>query len=197
MRRGIRVSTKTILRPGNDPMTTRSHNRFEPKAAAAFTILELLVVITIIGILAAVGLPAIRGMTKSNSLVAADRQLLDDLGYARLRAIADHTTVFVVFVPPSVTTIMRSAAHRSYGGLCAQQSLQPSVHHLCPRFHAFGWGPTGPINTALPDRLADAAQRCLYCHQQIFRCDGCGSHAAVCRPLYQQLCQCHSHFPRK
>jgi prepilin-type N-terminal cleavage/methylation domain-containing protein len=68
----------------------------------AFTILELLVVITIIGILAAVGLPAIRGMTKSNSLVAADRQLLDDIGYARLRAIADHTTVFVVFVPPSI-----------------------------------------------------------------------------------------------
>src|SRR5580698_3309947 len=86
-------------------MTTPSHNRFEPKAAAAFTILELLVVITIIGILAAAGLPAIRGMTKSNALVAADRQLLDDLGYARLRAIADHTTVFVVFVPTNVASL--------------------------------------------------------------------------------------------
>lgn len=86
-------------------MSARPHNRFEQKAAAAFTILELLVVITIIGILAAAGLPAIRGMTKSNALVAADRQLLDDLGYARLRAIADHTTVFVVFVAPNVTSI--------------------------------------------------------------------------------------------
>ncbi|HZQ47489.1 MAG TPA: prepilin-type N-terminal cleavage/methylation domain-containing protein [Verrucomicrobiae bacterium] len=103
-------------------MSARPHNRFEPVAAApkafgaaaavrsignrtAFTILELLVVITIIGILAAIGLPAIRGMTKSNALVAADRQLLDDLGYARLRAIADHTTVFVVFVPTNIADV--------------------------------------------------------------------------------------------
>lgn len=86
-------------------MSVRPHNRLEQKAATAFTILELLVVITIIGILAAAALPAIRGMTKSNALVAADRQLLDDLGYARLRAIADHTTVFVVFVPPTVTSV--------------------------------------------------------------------------------------------
>ena len=86
-------------------MSACPYNRFEQKAAKAFTLLELLVVITIIGILAAVGLPAIRGMTKSNALVAADRQLLDDLGYARLRAIADHTTVYVVFVPPNVMDI--------------------------------------------------------------------------------------------
>ena len=65
---------------------------------AAFTLMELLVVIAIIGILATVGLPAIKGMTKSNAIIAANRQLLDDLGYARLRAIADHTTVYVVFV---------------------------------------------------------------------------------------------------
>jgi type II secretory pathway pseudopilin PulG len=61
-----------------------------------------LVVIVIIGILATISLPAIKGMTKSNSTMAANRQLLDDLGYARQRAIADHTTVFVVFVPPNV-----------------------------------------------------------------------------------------------
>ena len=70
---------------------------------AAFTIIELLVVISIIALLAAMGLPAIRGMTKSNSVIAADRQLLDDLAYARLRAISDHTTVFMVFIPPTIT----------------------------------------------------------------------------------------------
>ena len=45
---------------------------------AAFTLIELLVVIVIIGLLATIGLPAIRGMTKSNAIAGANRQLLDD-----------------------------------------------------------------------------------------------------------------------
>jgi type II secretory pathway pseudopilin PulG len=63
----------------------------------------MLVVIAIIGILAAAGLPAIKGMSKSNSMAAANRQLLDDLAYARSSAMANHTTVYVVFVPPYIT----------------------------------------------------------------------------------------------
>jgi prepilin-type N-terminal cleavage/methylation domain-containing protein len=90
---------------------------------AGFTILELLVVITIIGILAAAGLPAIRGMTKSNALVAADRQLLDDLGYARLRAIADHTTVFVVFVPTNVASLSISPSGNATNDAAANTVL--------------------------------------------------------------------------
>ena len=70
--------------------------------AAAFTLLELLVVIVIMGLLAAVGLPAIRGMNKSNGITAANRQFLDDINYARQRAIADHTSVYVVFIPPTI-----------------------------------------------------------------------------------------------
>jgi hypothetical protein len=38
-------------------------------------------------------------MFKPNPLAAASRQLLDDLSYARHRALADHTTVYVVFMP--------------------------------------------------------------------------------------------------
>src|SRR5579862_6929217 len=69
----------------------------------AFTLLELLVVIAIMALLAAIGLPAIRGMTKSNAIAAADRQLLDDLAYARQLALAGHTTVYVIFVPGNIT----------------------------------------------------------------------------------------------
>jgi prepilin-type N-terminal cleavage/methylation domain-containing protein len=71
---------------------------------SAFSLLELMVVIAIIGLLAAIGLPAIRGMTKSNAMIAANRQLLDDISFARRRAISDHTTVYMIFVPPYVVT---------------------------------------------------------------------------------------------
>lgn len=85
---------------------SRVTDRFRSEATTAFTIIELMVVIAIIGVLAAITLPAIRGMTKSNAMIAANRQLLDDIAYARQRAIADHTTVYMVFVPPNVINLV-------------------------------------------------------------------------------------------
>jgi type II secretory pathway pseudopilin PulG len=66
-------------------------------------LIELLVVITIMGILAGIAIPAFRGFGKSNAMAAANRQLLDDIAGARSRAMAKHTTVYIVFVPPWVT----------------------------------------------------------------------------------------------
>ena len=75
-----------------------------PSLLSAFTLIELMVVISIIALLAAAGVPAIRGMTKSNALIASNRQFQQDLAYARQVAIAEHTSVFVVFVPPGLAT---------------------------------------------------------------------------------------------
>jgi prepilin-type N-terminal cleavage/methylation domain-containing protein len=73
---------------------------------AAFTLVELLIVVAIIGILASVGLPALKGFNKSNAITAADRQMLDDIANARQLAIANHTDVYMLFMFPTNSTFI-------------------------------------------------------------------------------------------
>ncbi len=63
----------------------------------AFTLLELLTVIAIIGILASIILPTIHGFRPNPAAVAAS-QLLGDVGRARQLAISQRTTVYMVFL---------------------------------------------------------------------------------------------------
>jgi prepilin-type N-terminal cleavage/methylation domain-containing protein len=71
-----------------------------------FSLVEMLVVIVILGILAALSVPAIKNLGKSNVQVSASRQLLDDLARARQLAISQRTTVYMVFVPANFWTGM-------------------------------------------------------------------------------------------
>jgi len=64
----------------------------------AFTLIELLTVIAIIGVLAALLAPVLKNFSKPDVTVAATRQMLDDVGRARQLAISERSTVFMVFV---------------------------------------------------------------------------------------------------
>lgn len=65
----------------------------------AFTLIELLVVISILGILAALAVPALKSIGKADAAISASRQMLDAVGRARQLAVANHTTVYMIFVP--------------------------------------------------------------------------------------------------
>src|SRR5436309_7931226 len=83
-----------------DPSTPNA-SQLRPQSAA-FTLIELLVVMAIIGLLTTIGLPALKGFGKGTGMAGAQRQMLQDLGLARLSAINGRTTVYVVFVPTNV-----------------------------------------------------------------------------------------------
>ena len=71
---------------------------------SAFTLVELLVVISILGILAFLTMPALKNFAKSDATISASRQLLDGVARARQFAISQRTTVYMVFVPMNFWT---------------------------------------------------------------------------------------------
>jgi prepilin-type N-terminal cleavage/methylation domain-containing protein len=73
---------------------------------AAFSLIELLVVLAIMGILAGLALPRLKTMNQSGGMAAASQQLLDDVGLARRMAIQNRTTVLMVFLPPQDATTL-------------------------------------------------------------------------------------------
>lgn len=79
---------------------------------SAFTLVEMLTVIVIIGIILSIGIPGMRGITSANKMAAANRQLLDDISSARLRAINSRSSVFMVFVPPEIHTVSLNLYNR-------------------------------------------------------------------------------------
>jgi prepilin-type N-terminal cleavage/methylation domain-containing protein len=69
---------------------------------AAFTLIEMLVVIAIIAVLVGIALPNLKGLREGSEIDTASRQLIQDLSLARARAINGRSTVAVVFIPWSI-----------------------------------------------------------------------------------------------
>ena len=80
------------------PLTPFSLNPLTPRyCVAAFTLVELLAVIGIMGLLAAVGVPALKGLTGSGGRKQALSQLMGALEIARNTAISTGTNAAVIF----------------------------------------------------------------------------------------------------
>jgi prepilin-type N-terminal cleavage/methylation domain-containing protein len=91
-----------------------------------FTLVELLVVISVMGLIAALSVPALKNLGKSNMQASATRQLLDDIAHARQYAIGRHTTVYMVFVPTNFFYLKDSNNNMVKDDL-ANPALFPSV----------------------------------------------------------------------
>jgi prepilin-type N-terminal cleavage/methylation domain-containing protein len=92
----------SLQQPASPPPGIGRAGRGASRSGRAFTLLEMLVVVAIIGMLAAVSVPAIRALTQTNTLAAGHRQLLDDLAYARQLAVSGRRVVYLVLAPPTL-----------------------------------------------------------------------------------------------
>ena len=97
------------------------------KTGAAFTLIELILVISIIAALMVISIPAIKGISQSHTVQSASQQLIDDLALARQYAMNNRSVVHVVFAPPEMTTWTYNAspdlAKRLMAGIYSSYAL--------------------------------------------------------------------------
>ena len=111
----------------SDPRTVAAYTSYAGHAsrithrAPAFSLIELLVVISILGLLAGIAVPALKDLGKSNIQISAARQMLDDVGRARQLAMSQRTTVYMVFVSTNFWLVNNTYPNAWFNNLTAKQ----------------------------------------------------------------------------
>jgi type IV fimbrial biogenesis protein FimT len=89
-----------------------------------FTMIELMAVILILGVLIAVGMPAMRRITQATGLQGASRQVSSTLSLARQLAITQRTNVRVVFPNSATVSANPVASNNTYTAYSVMASNQ-------------------------------------------------------------------------
>ena len=140
--------TASFARGKRSPGTPFHYSNFKiQNLRRAFTVLEMLVVITIIGFLAALALPHLPGMTKANAMTTALQQLLSDTALARQLALSHRTTVYMVFVPPIPPNRRASGQRRNQ----LHERAFASIWRLRPAQYAQRGRPARPEQSPILD----------------------------------------------
>jgi prepilin-type N-terminal cleavage/methylation domain-containing protein len=113
--------------------TERGRSGVPAERGQAFTLIEMLVVIAVIGIVAAISVPAIKNMQKGDAAAAATRQMADEISNARLRAISQRSDVYLVFIPPAQNDYFTSMTAPT------AQELRQATNLLAFQFTGYGF----------------------------------------------------------
>ncbi|MGH8288084.1 MAG: GspH/FimT family pseudopilin [Steroidobacteraceae bacterium] len=89
--------------------------RARPTRQSGFTLIELVIVMILVGILAAIGIPSFRSITTSSRMSAESNTLLGDLQYARAEAAREGEPV-TVCIANTASTACNAASNTWQGG---------------------------------------------------------------------------------